>query len=228
MPLEKAVIINQVTGERVGVMFNPEEYTVAKDNNFAPMSVPGLSGPIIQFVHGNLTTLDLELFLDTYEEHREGSRVLNKAGEDVRDLIRKITTLMEIDPEIHAPPVLLFVWGPFLFRGVLAKVSQRFLMFLPNGTPIRARLTVTFHRYIDPGQEAKEVNRQTADFSKVHVVGQGESLSGIAGKYYETPQMWRPIAMANQIVDPRSIAVGQELLIPSLPFTDPENGEVVR
>ena len=55
-------------------MFNPEEYTVNKDMNYAQTGVPGLSAPIIQFVHGNMGTLEMELFLDTYEEHREGSR----------------------------------------------------------------------------------------------------------------------------------------------------------
>jgi nucleoid-associated protein YgaU len=60
------------------------------------------------------------------------------------------------------------------------------------------------------------------------VVTQGEALSGIAGRYYENPRMWRPIAIVNKIDDPRSILVGQLLRIPSLPFTDPESGEVMR
>ena len=33
-------------------MFNPEEYTVNRDINYAQTGVPGLSAPIIQFVHG--------------------------------------------------------------------------------------------------------------------------------------------------------------------------------
>lgn len=50
-------------------MFNPEEYTINKDNNFAAQNVPGLSGPILQFVHGNMRTLEMELFFDTYEKN---------------------------------------------------------------------------------------------------------------------------------------------------------------
>jgi nucleoid-associated protein YgaU len=86
---------------------------------------------------------------------------------------------------------------------------------------------VTFNEFIDPEQEAQEVNRQTADFSKVHVVIQGEKLSGIAGKLYKNSLTWRPIAIVNRIDDPRSIFAGQSLRIPSLPFTDPDTGEVV-
>ena len=56
---------------------------------------------------------------------------------------------------------------------------------------------------------------------------QGETLSGIATKVYETPLLWRAIAVANKLDDPRAIETGQNLLIPSLPFRDPETGEVV-
>jgi hypothetical protein len=198
------------------VMFNPEEYTVNKDNNYAQVSVPGLRGPLIQFVNGNMQTLEMELFLDTYE-----------AGSDVRNETAKIAAFLDIDSGTHAPPVLLFTWGSLSFTCVLARVSQRFIMFLPNGTPVRARLNVTFNEYLDAEEEAAEVNRQTADFSKVHLVTEGETLSGIAASLYDNPRHWRPLAIVNEINDPRAIFVGQELLVPSLPFIDPESGEVI-
>src|SRR6266852_4675549 len=109
--LEKAIITNTVTNQRIPVMFNPEEYSVNRDNNFAQTAVPGLSAPILQFVHGNMQTLEMELFLDTYEAHRDGSRILTAAGDDVRRLTRKITDLMNIDPTTHAPPVVVFAWA---------------------------------------------------------------------------------------------------------------------
>lgn len=204
-------------GDPILVMFNPEEYTVNKDNNFAQMAVPGLSGPLIQFVNGNMQTLEMELFLDVYEQ-----------GGDVRDEANRIAGFLKIAPETHAPPVLLFTWASLHFTCVLARVSQRFVMFRPDGTPVRARLNVTFNEFIDAEREAREINRQTADFSQVHIVTEGETLSGIAASMYENPQVWRPIAIANEIDDPRSITVGQSLLIPSFPFTDPESGEVIR
>jgi hypothetical protein len=223
---EKAIIINTVTNERIQVMFNPEEYTVNKDINYAQTGVPGLSAPIIQFVHGNMGTLEMELFLDTYEEHRDGSRMLNRAGEDVRNLTRKVTDLMSINPTTHAPPVLLFTWASLSFTCVLARVSQRFIMFLPNGTPVRARLQVTFNEFCNVDLESKEKKLETADFSKLYVVGQGETLSAIAGRLYGNPALWRPIALRNRIDNPRELPVGMRLVVPQLPFRDPESGEV--
>ncbi|HET9345461.1 MAG TPA: LysM peptidoglycan-binding domain-containing protein [Candidatus Limnocylindrales bacterium] len=217
MGLEKAVITNTATGANVSVLFNPEEYTLAKDINYAQAAVPGLSAPILQFVHGNVQTLDLELFLDTYEANR-----------DVRDEARKITQLMAIDPGLHAPPPLIFAWGSLSFTCVLAKVSQRFVMFRSDGIPVRARLQVTFNEYLNAELEAKEIKRETADYTKVYVVRQRDTLSAIAGRLYDDPRMWRPIAIANDVEAPRSLDVGRRLRIPQLPFRDPESGEVLR
>jgi nucleoid-associated protein YgaU len=221
MALTKALIFvldtKGNTKEQIPVMFNPEEYSVNKDNNIASMAVPGLSGPLIQFVNGNMRTLEMELFFDTTDERR-----------DVRTETEKIVKLLKIDSEWHAPPVLKVVWATLQLTCVLARVNQKFLKFLDDGRPVRARLTTSFSEYLDPVREAKEVNRQTADYSKVHVVIEGETLSAIAGKFYENPQLWRPIAISNEIDDPRSIFPGQSLRIPSLPFINRESGEVMK
>jgi nucleoid-associated protein YgaU len=226
MPLEKALITNTVTGVGIPVQFNPEEYTLSRDIHYAQAAVPGLSAPLLQFVNGNLQTLEMELFLDSYEEHRVGSRVVNAAQSDVRELARQVTGLMDIQPSTHAPPVLLFTWGSLAFTCVLARATQRFTMFLPNGTPVRARLNVTFNEYRNVELEAKEVKRETSDYSKRHVVVQGETLSSIAGAEYGDPRLWRVIAVANRLQHARRLPVGSRLRLPKLPYRDPDTGKV--
>ena len=226
MPLEKAILTNTVTGEQIPVQFNPEEYTLNRDINYAQAAIPGLSAPILQFVNGNLQTLDMELFLDSYEKHKVGSVTINEAQSDVRVLTRKVTDLMGIQPSTHAPPVLLFTWGSLVFTCVLARVSQRFVTFLPSGIPVRARLAVTFNEYRNIELEAKETKRETSDFSKRHVVSQGESLATIAGREYGDPRLWRVVAIANRLERARQLAPGIRLLLPKLPFRDPETGKV--
>jgi nucleoid-associated protein YgaU len=110
---------------------------------------------------------------------------------------------------------------------VLARASQKFILFLPDGRPARARINCTFNEYIDPEREAKEVNRQTSTYTKAHIVIAGETLSGIAAAIYGDPAQWRPIAIVNEVDNPRDLTAGQSLQIPPLPFIDPETGEVL-
>jgi LysM repeat protein len=221
MGLTKLLITVEHTGERLSVLFNPEEYALNQDNNFASQAVPGLSGPLLQFVHGNLRTLETELFFDSFDTPSLPKR-------DVRDDMNRITGLMAIDPELHAPPVLRVSWASLQFRCVLARAAQRFIMFAEDGTPVRARMNVTFNEFIDADRESKEVSRQTADFTKVHVVVEGETITAIANRMYGSAEAWRPIAIANRLDAPRSLRAGQKLRIPSLPFVDPGSGEVMR
>jgi nucleoid-associated protein YgaU len=227
MALEKALITNTVTGVAIPVQFNPEEYTLNREINYAQAAIPGLSAPLLQFVNGNLQTLEMELFVDSWEEHRVGSKVVNAAQSDVRVLVRQVTDLMDIQPSTHAPPVLLFTWGSLSITCVLSRAAQKFVMFRPDGVPVRARLTVTFSEYRNVELEAKELKRETSDYSKRHVVSQGETLASIAVREYGDPRLWRVIAIANRLQRARGLEPGLKLRLPHLPYRDPDTGRVI-
>jgi LysM repeat protein len=214
--MEHVQILNEQTGEKIFAMFNPEEYSLNKDNNYASQAIPGLTSPLLQFVHGNLQTLDVELFFDTFETQ-----------EDVRTKTSQIFNLLTINSDLHTPPVLRVTWGTLDFRCVLTKVNQKFIRFFSDGRPGRARLTVTFNEYLDAATQVTQANLQSPDFHKAYTVKQGDTISGIAARYYEDATKWRPIALANALVDPRSIVPGQVIQIPPLPFTDPSTGVVL-
>jgi nucleoid-associated protein YgaU len=215
MALEKAKITDKVTGKSFTVLFNPAEYTLEKGVNVAEAAIVGLSSPLLQFVNGAAQTLEMELFLDTFETRA-----------DVRTLAHQLTVLMEVNPDLHAPPPVEFTWGSLTFDGVLVRARQNYTMFRPDGIPVRARVQVSFKEFTNVGLEAKEIKRQTADYSRLHVVGQDETLPVIAQRYYQNPLLWRPIALHNDIDDPRALAIGARLLVPQLPYRNPETGEV--
>jgi nucleoid-associated protein YgaU len=202
MALEKATIEPHIgeTGS-IEVLFNPTEYRLSRSNQFAEVAIPGLAAPLLQFGRGNARTLSMRLFFDTYEK-----------GSDVRDHTIKIIKLLEIDPELHAPPVCSFVWGNFKFTGILERADQQFVLFLSNGTPVRANVDITFKEFFEGGQQVL----MSADFTKRHVVSRGDTLSAIAAERYGDPALWRPIAEANNIDDPLSIQPGHVLVIPAL------------
>lgn len=217
MGLTKAKITVEHSKAFIEVQFNPEEYSLNRDNNFASQAIPGLSSPLIQFAHGNLRTLEMELLFDTYERLS-----------DVRLATKRFIDLMEIDPVLHAPPILIVAWASLQFRCVLTRANQKFLLFLDNGRPVRARITASFTEFIDAEHEALQVKRETADYTKQHTVVQGETITNIAFKYYSDPTLWRPIARFNRLDNPRDLNAGQMLTIPSLPFTDAATGEAIQ
>jgi nucleoid-associated protein YgaU len=206
------------TSLKVECLFNPKELSVEKSNQFADVNIPGLSSPIHQFVRGNARLVTMDLFFDTYEQ-----------GEDVRKHTDQITGwdagpmqsalspkkgLMDIDSDLHAPPICIFIWGTFSFQCIIEKVTKKFTMFDQEGFPVRATLSVTLKEYKEVDVQVKEIALQSADLTKRWVVTQGDSLWGIAFSEYGDPQDWRLIADANNIDNPRLLSPGQELVIP--------------
>ncbi len=77
--------------------------------------------------------------------------------------------------------------------------------------------------------ERLPIKRETADYTQRYIVRQGDTLSTIAARTYSDSTQWRPIARRNGIVNPADVAeldVGRALLVPRLPFLDPETGEL--
>ncbi|HEY6327868.1 MAG TPA: LysM peptidoglycan-binding domain-containing protein [Blastocatellia bacterium] len=54
--------------------------------------------------------------------------------------------------------------------------------------------------------------------NRVFVFRQGDTLSGLASKFYRDWTQWRLIANANNVLDPRQVEPGTVLMIPPLPL----------
>ncbi|MDD2621227.1 MAG: LysM peptidoglycan-binding domain-containing protein [Syntrophomonadaceae bacterium] len=205
MALEKANIIVVSTNERIEVLFNPNEYVIETNNSFAWKKVPGFTNPIAQFISGEASILTMDLFFDTYEKRT-----------DVRDHTSLVAKLMEVDKDLHAPPVCRFVWGSMDFKGVIEKINERYTMFLDSGIPVRAVLQVRFAKWESISEQLKRIPRQSSDRTKQKILQQGQQLWMLAGDEYEDPGLWREIARANGIDNPRVLESGQRLVVPPL------------
>jgi len=215
MALDKATIINLENDEQIPVMFNPEEYSLDLGNTFAEIGIPGLQASPIQYVRGNLRTLNMELFFDTYAKSSKQSHV--KQGEDVRKYTDKLAALMDMDPDLHAAPVCQFHWGnKVVIKGVIERLTQKFTMFQSDGIPVRATLNVTFKEFKTVAEQLKEIGRKSADRTKVKIIKEGDSLWVIAALEYGDPGLWPYIAAKNKIDNPRILEIGREILLPPL------------
>ena len=201
------------------VMFNPERYSLSKGVQFAEIAIPGLDGPLLQFIRGQNEKITMELFFDTTEQG-----LVEPGLRDVREDTKKIYRLMKINPETHAPPRCRLLWGAQLFsygsslspRCVVESVNEEFQLFSPGGVPLRAKLAVTFREYKTLADDLKETPRHSSDRTKVVTVQRGQTLSHIAWLEYRDAGKWRRIADENGLANPRLLPPGTRLTIPRL------------
>ena len=190
----------------IEALFNPKEYTLSKSVPWNPHATSGLDAPEMQFTTGQGETLQVELFFDTYEGRT-----------NVKKHTEALHKLALIDTDLHRPPLCLVTWGELKFQGVVESISHRFTMFLEDGTPVRATVSLTMREARSAMQQSQE-NRglQSPDHAKLHAIRRGETLQTIAAKEYDDPGEWRRIANANGIDDPFRLEPGLRLIIPPI------------
>jgi nucleoid-associated protein YgaU len=197
----------------ISALFNPNRLAFSKNVNWSSQNAAKRDTPESQFNHGEARSLNLELFFDTYDTPSPTKEKVTK----YTDKILHLATVEE-HGEKHRPPVCLLFWGAFgmFFQGVLENLEQQFTLFLEDGMPVRATLRCTFKEWRTNEDDQRRQNLQSSDIAKMRIVKRGESLSHIAAEEYRDPRQWRAIANENGIDDPRNLAPGTVLLIPTL------------
>lgn len=202
-------------GSAINVQFNPSEYSISEGATYADKSIPGLDGPLTQFVAGTASTLSLTLICDTYKPP-EALTLFKEGGTDVSIETKKIVGLVSLKGDLHRPPTVTFSWGSLSFKGVITDVRQNYTMFLADGKPVRAKLDITFKSIFDINKQKRKSPFESPDRTKYRTIHEGEQLWNFAYQEYASPEMWRVIAKENGIMNPLDIHPGQIIKLPAL------------
>jgi nucleoid-associated protein YgaU len=234
--LQKLTIFYEQGGQpgqgSIEALFNPSEISLTKSANWEQQHAAGLGGQASasveqEFRSVEAETFSIELLFDTYESRSSAMTVARAAATalpatlipgresgDVRQYTDQIAALVEVGTELHRPPVCNLRWGVFdIFTGVLSSLHQRFTLFLDDGTPVRALLTCEFAE-VGTLAEARAGELHSADVVKTRQVRRYDTLQNLAADEYGDPSLWRAIATANGIVNPRDLQPGTILTIP--------------
>ncbi len=200
-------------GVSVACMFNPFEYTVTKTNTYKEERSNRSDVPGFEFEKAGPQALKLSLVFDTFEEGEDVSRETNKLWKLMESKTRREGNRNRKVP----PPEVAFEWGVFRFVAVITTMMQKFTLFKPDGTPVRASVQVTFTQHKDlndyPNQNPTSGG---GDIQRVWRVIAGDRLDTIAYQVYGDATKWRMIATYNGIVNPLKLQAGQQLIIPEM------------
>ncbi len=201
-------------GVAVECMFNPYEYTVSKTNQYEMKARNRSDVPQVEFKKAGAQTLKLSLHFDTYE-----------AGVDVTQITRSLWKFMESKTRDESsnnrkvpPPEVAFEWGMFRFVAVITAMTQKFTLFKPDGTPVRAKVDVTFtqHKDVNDYPNQNPTSGGGGEIERVWRVVSGDRLDSIAFQVYGDATKWQAIALRNHVRDPLALKPGQTLTIPGL------------
>jgi hypothetical protein len=198
-------------GDEVSCMFNPFEYTVSKTNSYTEDPKNQSDSPSVNFKKAGPQTLKLTLLFDSYE-----------SGEDVSLQTNKLWAFMRPDKALSnsdkkEPPRVAFHWGVFRFAAVITNMTQKFTLFMKDGTPVRASVDITFTQYNDVNDyPAQNPTSGGGPVLRTWQLIRGDRLDNIAAAVYGDATKWRQIAEYNNLDNPLAVRPGQRITIPEL------------
>lgn len=200
-------------------LFNPTDFTIQRNVNYAQHKIPGLDRPVLQFVSGDAEIMSFSLLFDTYSMGEQSNQPIvfvstvspDLLKQDVRMFTEPLMKLTTVNSDTHAPSLVEFVWGSISFKGYVLSMSQRFTMFTSRGVPVRAIVDVSLI-----SDKTDNNVRNSPDRTKARTVTDGDRLYAFAYAEYGTCSEWRRIAQANGIENPRLLESGTDIVIPPI------------
>jgi hypothetical protein len=112
--------------------FNPSEMSINKSSPWDGHGNSGQDPPNLEFTQGRPHSLSLELFFDGFETQTNMSSIVSQLEKFV------------VRDDAKRPPKIVFTWGNTMpaFEGVIGSIEAKYTMFLEDGTPCRATVTL--------------------------------------------------------------------------------------
>ncbi|MDY6899685.1 MAG: hypothetical protein SWZ49_16650 [Cyanobacteriota bacterium] len=149
MSLVKAQLISSDGGGTIEFMFNPTELNFSESINITKNEGARTSRglPKVNFAYPESCKLTIsDILLDTYEQG---------GGKSVLTYLHKFQRALDFTQggsgKDKRPPTFVFTWGKHQFvRCFVTSLNYKLTMFLPDGTPVRAKLDLTLEEIDEP------------------------------------------------------------------------------
>ena len=205
------------------VMYNPTTFSKNLSVQYHCKQAPSDSTKQLEYSTTNTGDVTFDFMFDatgasTNSEPSKVAKVLGGVDAQI-ELFHRLTS--ERDPQTHQTAKLKLVWGTFIFNCRLKSAKVEYLLFNPNGRPLRAKINATFEGDEPRIKIAALQKLFSADLTHVHLVKAGETLPGIAREVYENESYYLEIAKVNNLKNFRKLIPGTELILP--PVNKQEN-----
>ncbi len=208
LPVKKYAPIPIPTGLPFTAMFNPENWDQNESYEYDEVIADGEHKGKQVFKHVKSSELSFELLLD-------GTGASGEKRE-VTKLIYDLRKTVGFNGDEHRPNKLFIIWGYFIFHGVITTMDVTYTLFRANGTPLRAKVSLSFKEDTDSVTQVLESDLQSADLTHVRTMRSGERLDQICKAIYGSPRFQLEVARANQLTTFRQELTGKTIQLPPL------------
>lgn len=204
------------------VAINPETINVATNIVYKANGAPGSTGADMTFEKIQPQDMKFELLFDSTGVLSNQKEFLSgfKAAGEVQSVFDQVEEFRNVafgfDPKSHKPRHLKLCWGEFLFKGVVKSWSITYTLFHPDGTPLRAKGTLSIVESIADALRLREEDKSSPDLTHLRVVKAGDTLPNMCQTIYGNSSYYVNVAEFNKLNSFRKLKPGTKLFFPPL------------
>ncbi len=213
---------NQYSGSGISqctVQINPASYKHDHTVNYNNSLAQGAPGTTLKFKGVAPEKVSFDIYFDATGAVSSGASLSSLLSTPVA-VSDQIETFKNVcftyNGDIHEPNYLIISWGTLVFKCKLTSLNISYTLFKDDGTPLRAKISVSFEEAIDADLIAKEANNQSPDLTHLIEVKDGDTLPLICYRIYGDSSYYLEVAAYNDMIDFRDIKPGTKLYLPPI------------
>ena len=192
------------------VFLNPESFSHTYSIAYTNPKIPGQNGrnPKFKAIGDEIVGFDLMF---------DGTGAIEGKVIDVGKEVKTLkNVVLDYQGKIHSPYYVQLSWSNLLFNCRLTKFDISYTLFKPNGSPLRAKVSLSFTGFTDAATLAKQADKQSSDLTHHYRVQAGDTLPTLCHRIYGKPDYYLQVARCNDLINFRHLEPGSTLVFPPL------------
>ncbi|MFT3795828.1 hypothetical protein [Flavobacterium sp.] len=200
-----------VPGQPYVVMINPENLKWQRSIEYNEQQAPNTSAPSQKYKSTPVDKLNFDLTIDC-------TGIVDPDRTSMEDEINDLEGIVyTYNGKIHRPNFVKVQWGKSLiFKGVLKSMDVSFTLFKPDGSPLRAKVSLAFSEYIAPETVEELDASESPDISHLVTVTEGHTLPQLCQKIWKDDSYYIHVARFNNLNKFRNLKGGEKLIFPPI------------
>jgi hypothetical protein len=200
-----------IPGQPYSVMINPDSIKWNRSIEYNEQQAPDSSSPSQKYKSTPSDKLNFDIVIDC-------TGVVDPTRTSMETEISALKSIVfTYNGQIHRPNFVKVQWGQNItFNGVLTQFDTTYSLFAPNGSPLRAKISLGFSQYISTSTVAKKDNEQSPDITHMITVVSGATLPQLCLQVWQDDSYYIQVARYNDLNKFRQLKANDQLIFPPI------------
>lgn len=183
----------------------------------------GAASSEVRFKRMPPSKIAFSILLDNFEADSSnaflalmGSPSLSTVDPIITQATKLKNVIYNMNSSTHQPNYVRLQFGDNTFYGRASKFDVKYTEFKTNGEATRANIDMAFTGSKSKKMSASELQLNSPDMTHAYVCKEGDTLTMLAIRYYNNPNLFRELARINRLNGVRRLTPGTVLIIPPL------------